>query len=315
MDVFFELPVLNKPSVVCLGNFDGVHKGHQHLIKEAVKCAKGLDLPSVVMTFEPHPELVLNPKTKLKKILTNQLKAELIGKLGVDILIYLPFNKETASMSPKDFITKILKQSCKASHIFAGFNYTFGKGAAGNVNTLQQYSSLLDYNICIVPPFKINEDIVSSSLIRKYLELGKIEGARELLGYWPKLHGRVIHGEERGRKLGFPTANIQIEDEIILPANGVYASLVDYQNKTYWGMTNIGIKPTIGVDLPKTIEINIFDFAEQIYNKNLTIHLVKYIRTEKNFTSLEGLRKQLIKDQKVIRNYLQQTCEHQESLV
>ncbi|HHU32451.1 MAG TPA: bifunctional riboflavin kinase/FAD synthetase [Clostridia bacterium] len=309
MDVIYDFPDFENPTVICLGNFDGVHKGHQYLIKKTVKYARDLGLPSVVLTFEPHPELILYPEKRLKRILTNELKTELIAKLGVDILVYLPFSIKVANMSPEDFIRNILSHHLKAAHIFTGFNYTFGNGAAGTVSTLQEFSNTLGYQFYVIPPFHVNDHIVSSSLIRSYLVQGKIEEAKEMLGYWPLIRGKVVQGDQRGRVIGFPTANIEIDSELLTPANGVYASLVYYKDKRFWGMTNIGIKPTIGTNLPKTIEVNIFDFADIVYNEHLTIQLIKFIRPEMKFLTLDKLKEQLLKDKREIRNYLQQTCQ------
>lgn len=301
MDVIYDFPVFENPTVVCLGNFDGLHKGHQYLIKKTVKYARNLGLPSIVLTFEPHPELVLYPKKKLKRILTNELKTELIAKLGVDILVYLPFTIKVANMSPEDFISNVLCQHLKAAHIFVGFNYTFGKGAVGTISTLQEFGNTLGYQFYVIPPFYVNKQIVSSSLIRSYLVQGKIIKAKKMLGYWPLMRGKVVQGDQRGRILGFPTANIEIESDLLIPANGVYASLVHYKDDLFWGMTNIGIKPTIGTNLPKTIEVNIFDFTGIIYNEFLTVQLIKFIRPEMKFATLDQLKEQLLKDKRDIR--------------
>lgn len=315
MDVLFDFPVFQKPTVVCLGNFDGVHRGHQLLIQETVKCAKELKLPSVVLTFEPHPENVLYPDKQFKRILTNELKAELIAKLGVDYLIFLPFTKEVAKMPPEEFITVVLEQNCKASHIFTGFNYTFGNGGTGNPDTLLKFAKILGYQFHVIPPYIYHEKIVSSSLIRSYLSEGKIEEAKELLGYWPILRGKVVHGEQLGTTLGFPTANIEIVDEILTPLNGVYASQIYYGTKRFWGMTNIGLKPTVGKNLSKTIEVNIFDFNDNIYGATVTLELMKFIRPEQKFNSLSELKNQLVRDEKEIRNYLNKTCVEKATLV
>jgi len=304
MDVIYDFPEFQEPTAVCLGNFDGVHRGHRFLIEETVKCAKELGLPSIVLTFEPHPEKVLHSAKQFKRILTNELKTELIAKLGVDFLIYFPFSMETAKMSPEEFITVALKDGCKASHIFTGFNYTFGKGGIGTTNTLLRFSKILDYQFHVIPPYIIKDKVVSSSLIRNCLAAGKIEEAKELLGYWPILRGKVGHGAQRGSTIGFPTANIEIDSEILTPRNGVYASQINYGNKLFWGMTNIGLKPTIGKDLPITIEVNIFDFDDNIYDETITLELMKFIRPEKKFNSLSELKDQLARDEKEIRNYL-----------
>lgn len=309
MDIFFELPNFSNQTVICLGNFDGVHRGHQKLITETVTHAKLLNLQSVALTFEPHPELVLCPKKPLKRILTNELKTEFIAKLGINTLIFLPFNKQIAEMTPEDFIAKVLVERCKTAEIFTGFNYSFGKHATGNINTLKKLSKKWGYAFHAIPPYTVNKHIVSSSLIRNYLAKGKVEEAKELLGYWPTLRGKVVYGDQRGsRALGFPTANLKIERNLLIPANGVYVSTVHYENKSFFGMTNIGSKPTVGKNLPKTIEVNIFDFNNNLYGKTLTIQLRKYLRQEKKFSSLEKLRQQLHKDQIEAINYLHQTC-------
>lgn len=299
MKVLQHLPVQQEPTVVVLGNFDGIHLGHQQLISTAILEAQKRKLTSVVLTFDPHPEKVLHPQKNFKLLLSNEKKSQLIAKLGVDVLIFLPFTFELAQYSPEEFAKKVLKEALKAECVFVGFNYTFGKRASGNVDTLFRLGQKLGFEVKALPPVKINDLVVSSTAIRSALLEGKVERARELLGYWPLLTGQVVRGFQKGRLIGFPTANLAIDEDLLLPQNGVYASIVTLGEQKFLGMTNIGRKPTVGKGLPITVEVNIFDFTDDIYGQKMEIALCRKIRDELKFSSLEELSQQLIKDRRI----------------
>lgn len=299
MKILHHLPIQQEPTVVVLGNFDGVHQGHQLLITTAMLEAQKRNLTSVVLTFDSHPEKVLHPQNNCKLLLSNKKKSQLIAKLGVDVLVYLPFTKELAQYSPEEFARKVLVEALKAECVFVGFNYTFGKRASGDVSILSRLGQELGFEVKTFPPVKVNDIVVSSTAIRNALLEGKIELARSLLGYWPLLTGRVVKGFQKGRLIGFPTANLKIDDDLLLPQNGVYASIVNLAEKKYFGMTNIGRKPTVGKELPITVEVNIFDFAEDIYGQEIEVCLYHRIREERKFSSLEELSQQLKKDRQI----------------
>ncbi|WP_227766591.1 bifunctional riboflavin kinase/FAD synthetase [Zhaonella formicivorans] len=298
MDILHQLPVSCEKSVVALGNFDGIHLGHRKLIAGVVEKAKQTNCSSVVLTFDPHPEQVLFPERPLKLLLSNKKKSELIAQLGVRKLVYLPFDLKLAQLSPEEFVRQVLVQGLNVKSVFVGFNYTFGRKASGTTETLSKLGRELGFELQVIPPVKVKGEIVSSTSIREALEKGRVEKARELLGYWPVLSGRVVSGQQKGRTIGFPTANLQVDDNILIPKNGVYASLVKLGNKRYYGMTNIGKKPTLAEDLPITIEINIFGFSRDIYGEELEVSFCHRLRDEQKFASLYDLKAQLDMDYK-----------------
>ncbi|MDS1029072.1 bifunctional riboflavin kinase/FAD synthetase [Bacillota bacterium LX-D] len=298
MKILYDLPDYQEQTVVALGNFDGVHLGHRKLITECVELARQQNALSVVVTFEPHPIRILYPEREFKTILNKNKKTEIISKLGVDILIYLTFDMSMAALKADEFAKEILHDKLNAKHVFVGFNYTFGAMASGNTRTLKELSSKLDFKLQVIKPVKIEQQVVSSSSIRKMLLEGKIEKAKQFLGYWPVLYGKVVLGRRVGRKIGFPTANLRVGQNILVPKSGVYASKIMIDNQEYLGMTNIGQKPTFGYNLPQTIEVNIFNFDQDIYGQELEISLVKRLRNEQKFHSPERLQKQLEQDRK-----------------
>lgn len=298
MKVLHHLPIQQEPTVVVLGNFDGIHRGHRQLISAATLEAQKKQLTSTVLTFNPHPEKVLKPQNKFKLLLPNEKKSQLIAALGVDMLVYLPFNLELAQCSPEQFVQEVLVKALKAQYVFVGFNYTFGKKASGDVSTLYRLGKKFGFKVVTLPPVKVGDLIVSSTAIRHAILEGNIEQAEKLLGYWPSLTGLVVRGYQNGRLIGFPTANLKIDDDILLPKNGVYASVVTIGDKKFFGMTNIGRKPTVGEELPITTEVNIFDFNEDIYGCKIELALCHRVRDEMKFSSLEELSQQLQKDRR-----------------
>lgn len=276
---------------IALGNFDGVHKGHQYLIGNCVEESKNKGLIPCVLTFEPHPNLVLGSKS-FRLLNTLEQKLRMIEKLGVKYVFLIPFDQGFADTSPDDFVKNYLVKVFNVKKIFVGFNYSFGHKGQGNPALLEKMGKEYGFSVRVIEPVFINEQVVSSTLIRTKYKEGDIASAQELLGYWPILEGDVIPGFKRGRVMGFPTANLNVSEHILLPVDGVYAAFSEYRNVLYKGVVNIGAKPTFG-DFNSSIEINIFDFEGEIYSENLRLHLVKGIRPVMKFTDSNQLKQQI----------------------
>ncbi len=290
-----ELSQQLSASCVTIGNFDGVHIGHQQLIKKTKTKAKTLGIPSVVVTFDPHSLRVLvDSKTPPFITLTEQ-KIELISKLDIDYLFCLPFNKEIARLEPEEFVYTYLVQGLKTRELLVGYDYAFGKGRKGNFQLLKKLGGKWGFRVEQLPPVMYDGAIVSSTRIRDLVKAGLVWQARPLLGRFYQVRGKVIEGKKRGGKLlGFPTANIQLKDELF-PKTGVYAVWVEVLDLIKAGVANIGYNPTFGNDY-LSVEVHIFDFKENIYGKKIKVHFVQRLRDEKKFNSLEELTAQIQKD-------------------
>ena len=286
----------NKKRYIALGAFDGVHLGHQKLIKLTVDKAKKNDGISMVVTFDPHPDIVINPESNVFLLTTLEERISLIKDLGVDVFLIIKFNKVMSKMSPKDFISKILVDNLQTKELFVGFNYKFGFQGKGNMDILREYSKFYKFKTNILKPIAANNTIISSTRIKDYIKSGEIKKAKILLGHAITISGRVISGKGRGRKLlNFATANIETPSDKILPVNGVYLVEIKIDNKKYYGLMNIGIKPTFK-ESERTIEVHIINFNKKIYNKKVVVNILKKIREEKYFKHPSLLKKQIEDD-------------------
>lgn len=284
------------PLCLALGNFDGVHLGHQQLIKECVNYARNNQGTAAAYIFDPHPARIIKPATAPKLLVTPQRKAELLEVLGLDLLIYAAFTPQVAQSSPQEFVQHILVEKLHVQQVVVGFNYSFGYRGAGTPELLKQLGYQYGFNTVIIEPVKINGQIVSSSSIRQALEQGDIERAAEMLGSYPILSGQVIKGEQRGRTIGFPTANLSVDQELTIPANGVYAALASIGSLTVKAVVNIGRKPTFHEEFPTTVEAHLIDFDHDIYGQEMRLTFFKKIRDERKFNSIEDLTEQIKKD-------------------
>lgn len=291
-------------NILTVGTFDGVHKGHIKILNHLKNTAKKLNGKSVVLTFNPHPRHLLFPDSKLELLNSINEKINLLGKTGIDKLIIFPFTKEFSKFNSCYFIENILHKKLNVKHLIVGYDHRFGKDRQGNVKILRQCAKPFGFGIEKVDVIKENGINISSTKIRKNLKIGNIETANLYLGYNFFISGKVISGKKIGRSIGFPTANIKISDNKIIPRTGVYAVKIEYNEKIYSGMLNIGIKPTIKNNTHKTVEVNIFKFNQQIYNKKLKVYLKKYIREEKKFNNLQELKNQLKKDKLIVQKFL-----------
>ena len=277
--------------VIAIGNFDGIHLGHQKVINEARKKAKSKKLPFGIITFEPMPVMYFNSKIKNHRINSLEQKKIQLKKLKLDFLIIIKFNKIFSSLTPDKFIKEIIYNKTKCTFLYVSKNFKFGFKRGGNIQTLKRYEKLYNFKSLITKPYKKNNKIISSTLIRKKIINGKIQEANALLNRKWKIKGRVIKGRQLGRKIGFPTCNLQLNDYIV-PRNGVYAVQVKGSNFNKKGIANIGFRPTFnGKKL--LLETNIFGIDKNLYNKEIDISFKKFIRQEKKFKNLEHLKKQI----------------------
>ena len=281
----------HKNSVIAIGNFDGVHLGHQRVINQAKERAKKSNLTIGLITFEPMPLMFFNPKIKNHRINSLEQKKIQIKKFKLDFLIVIKFNKFFSMISAENFIKKIIHNSIKAKFLYVSNNFKFGNKRIGNIHMLKKYERDYKYKTIITEPFKKNKKIISSSLIRKKISIGKIKEANILLNRPWCVSGKVIKGKKLGRKIGFKTCNIKMNNYIV-PKVGVYSVVVETKNFKKKGIANVGYRPTFnGQNL--LLEVNIFGFNQNLYNKDVNVNFLKFLRPEKKFKGLEQLKKQI----------------------
>ena len=290
--------------VLTSGTFDGVHTGHRKLLQRLKQIASENEGESVVLTFSPHPRTILFPDDHALKLLsTLDEKIELLAQQGIDHLIIYPFTKAFSRISSLTFIRDILVNQIGAKHLVIGYNHHFGRNREGTFQHLQSYSQLYGFNVQEIPAEIIDSVAISSTKIRHALQAGDIKTANNLLGYAYYFTGTVIHGKAIGRTIGFPTANLKIEGENkLIPLEGVYIVNAVYNSQLYQGMMNIGKRPTLG-GTETSIEVNLFQFNQEIYNESLKIAVLDKIRDEVKFSNLEQLRAQINHDKMVALNY------------
>ena len=281
----------HRSGVIAIGNFDGLHLGHQKVINEAKKKAKKNKLPFGLMTFEPVPVMFFNKKIKNHRINSLEQKKDQLKKLKLNFLIVIKFNKKFSSLSPEEFIKKIIHKKTNCRFLYVSKNFKFGFKRKGNIETLKKYEKQYDFKNVIVKPFKVKKKTISSTFIRKKIRKGHIEEVNKLLNRNWSIKGKVIKGQKRGRKIGFPTCNLKLGSYAI-PRLGVYAVKVKTNNTNNNGIANIGYRPTFnGQSL--LLETNIFGINKNLYNKVITVGFKKFLRAEKKFKSFEYLKKQI----------------------
>ncbi|RPF46895.1 riboflavin kinase/FMN adenylyltransferase [Thermodesulfitimonas autotrophica] len=283
---------------VGLGNFDGVHLGHQRIIKRLVEYARENQGTAAVFTFEPHPAMVLRPDAAPPLLLAPELKQRLIGSFGVDILLAIPFTREFALLSPEAFIREVLCAEIGVAAVFVGYNYTFGHRGAGTPETLRELGARYGFTVEVIPPVLVGDQPVSSTLIRGLIAAGKVEEAQRYLGYYPVFAGTVVSGAKRGTELGFPTANLEVDSQVLVPANGVYAVKAVVDGEVFLGVANIGVCPTFAGDAPagRRVEVFLFDFHGDLYGKRLEVSFTRRLREERCFRSVAELVEQIRRD-------------------
>lgn len=294
----------NKKTVVTIGTFDGVHLGHKKVIAKIISNAEELNCESTVLTFFPHPRVVLQNGESLKLLNTIEEKKLLLESFGIANLIIHPFDKEFSQLSAEDFVKKILVEQIQIQKIIIGYDHRFGTNRSADINDLIVFGKKYGFEVEQIEAQEIDEIAISSTKIRTSLEDGAITLANEYLGYNYFFSGIVVKGNQIGRTIDFPTANIQIDEAYkLIPKNGVYFVKSKINNKPVFGMMNIGTRPTVE-GKNQTIEVHFFDFDQDLYDKKITIEMIDFIREELKFESVESLKNQLHKDKQICKNYI-----------
>ena len=292
-------------TLVTIGTFDGVHFGHQQILQKLILEAKNEQKKSVLLTFFPHPRMVLQKDASIELINTIEERSKLLEKTGLDYLIIHPFSKEFSRMTALEFVRDVLVNQFNISKLIIGYDHHFGKNREGNITQLTEYSHLYDFKVEEIPAQDIDDVSVSSTKIRKALANGNLKTANNYLGYHFMINGKVVNGKQLGGKIGYPTANIHVsEDYKLIPKTGVYVVKSTINSETIFGMMNIGNRPTVNGN-HQTIEVHFFDFNEDLYNQHLTIELLYFLRDEHKFDSVELLIHQLKKDEETARDYIE----------
>ncbi len=295
----------DKKTILTLGTFDGVHIGHAAILKKLTQNTLNGEFESTVLTFFPHPRMVLQGKSDLKLLNTINEKIELLEKIGIENLIIHPFDESFAQLSAEEFVKSVLVNQLHIQKIIIGYDHRFGKNRTANIDDLMVFGKQYDFEVEQLSAQEIDAISISSTKIRTALEEGNIHLANEYLGYAYFLSGTVVKGRQLGRTIGFPTANIKLEEEYkLVPKNGVYVVRAEIESKLIFGMMNIGFNPTVE-GKTKTIEVHFFDFNADIYDSRIKIAILQRIRSEKKFESVELLINQLKEDQIFSKQYLQ----------
>jgi len=285
-----------KSTIITIGTFDGVHLGHQKILKKLNIEAENNGLESSVLTFFPHPRTVLNPNFSLKLINTIEERISLFKKSKIDNLIVHPFTKEFSELDSEDYVKNILVDQLKAKIVLIGYDHKFGKNRTADINNLKEYGIKYNFEVIEIKAEEINNIVISSTKIRNSIKEGDIQLTNSYLGYEFSFFGKVVKGNSIGKTLGFPTANIKIGTDLkLIPKNGVYLISTIMNQKIIFGMMNIGIKPTTNENI-KSIEVNLFDFNQDLYDTNITIYIKQFLREEIKFDSLNELKLQIEKD-------------------
>lgn len=280
-----------------LGNFDGVHAGHQALIRALVERCRVTGSVPGIFTFHPHPVAVLRPKDAPSLLLSPSAKQELMARMGVGVFLSIPFDLEFARMQPGEFVRRVLVDELGVDGVFVGYNYTFGHRGAGDPRLLERLGRMMGLEVHVIPPVTIGGQVVSSTLIRRLLSEGEVREAARYLGYEPFVEGTVVGGDKRGRGLGFPTANIELPEGLVVPPDGVYAVRVLIAGETFLGVANIGFRPTFkGQNATRNMEVHVFDFTGDLYGESIRVLFRDRLRGERKFASPEELARQIEAD-------------------
>ena len=294
-----------KKTVLTLGTFDGVHIGHNAILDKICKASEKENLESVILTFFPHPRLIVSNNYDIKLLNTMNEKAGLLEKVGIQNFIVHPFDKTFSELSPREFVTQVLIEKLNIQKIIIGHDHKFGKDRAADFNDLINFGKEFGFEVEEISAQQINEVSVSSTRIRNSLLEGNVSLAKDYLGYPYVLTGNVVKGNQLGRTINFPTANIEIPEEYkLIPKNGVYIVTVNVSNQTVFGMMNIGVKPTLGEN-KLSIEVHLLDFDKDIYNQKIQVHILERLRDEQKFESFEALKLQLEVDKQNTIHYFE----------
>jgi len=292
------------PTVMTIGTFDGVHIGHLKILNKIINHAKSTELKSSVLTFFPHPRMVLQKDANIKLLNTIEEKINILERLGLDVLIIHPFTKEFSRLTATEFVRDILVNTLNTKKVIIGYDHRFGRNRTANINDLVTFGNTYDFSVDEIPAQEIDDVSVSSTKIRKALEDGDIETANNYLGYDYMLTGSIIKGKGIGKQLGYPTANLSIaEDYKLIPKNGAYVVNSVINGKMVYGMMNIGFNPTVN-GTKKSIEVNFFNFDADLYNLKIQVNILVRLRDEHKFESVDALKTQLAKDKEKSLHYI-----------
>jgi riboflavin kinase/FMN adenylyltransferase len=289
-------------TLLTIGMFDGVHAGHRYLLKQLQQQATERNLLSAVVTFNPHPQSVLHPGDQLPWLSNLEDRVTTFQQLGVDIVAVLTFTPDLAQLSARDFMS-LLKKYLKMRGIIVGPDFALGRGREGNISSLRTLGDEMEFTVQVIPPYTINGEVVSSTLIRQALVQGKMKRVEKLMGHHFYLKGKVITSDKRGRVLGFPTANLDVKPQQALPNNGTYVTITQVDGKQFPSATNIGTRPTFG-DGQKTVETHLLNYKGNLYGKEIRVAFVQRLRDEKRFASSEELKTQIEEDVRRVKALL-----------
>ncbi len=295
---------LQKPTVVTIGTFDGIHIGHRKIIEQLLKAAEAHGLKSTILTFFPHPRMVLQQNVGLQLINTIEERIKILQKTGIDNLIVYPFTKEFSRLEAQDYIEQVLIDQLNAKRVIIGYDHHFGRNRTADIHDMHHFGKQYDFEVEEIPEQDIDNVSVSSTKIRKALKKGNLEKANRYLGAPFILTGKVIKGKQLGQKIGFATANIHIaEDYKLIPKNGVYVVQTEIDGKRYYGMMNIGTNPTVG-GIGQSIETHLFGWNEELYGRQLTMEIHTRIRDEKNFSDIKALIAAMERDEQFSKKFI-----------
>ena len=326
MQVFNSLDEIKniESTAVALGSFDGVHLGHQELIRRTVDAAKDKGLKSGVFTFSNQPKNVIMGEDAVKNILYKKEKEEIIASLGVDYLFDVPFTKDVMTLPKDRYVKELLIDRCGAKLISCGFNHRFGFKAEGDTKFLEEFGREEGYAAIVMEPYTVDGNVVSSTLIRTLIASGRVDKCPDYLGRYYAINGEVVVGNRLGRTIGFPTSNLMIDFSMVTPPNGVYVTFCTYNGKRYPSVTNVGVKPTIKkqsgeiaekktdskdsskFERVKNVETHIFDFDTELYGKTIKVEFLRKLRDEVKFDNIEDLSEQIVRDCREARKYHQE---------
>jgi riboflavin kinase/FMN adenylyltransferase len=298
-----ELARLPGPLFLAIGVFDGVHRGHQAVISTSAEHSRAANGTPVVVTFDPHPEKVLRPEGAPHLLTATPHKIALIRNLGVGHLLIIAFDKQFAATEPEDFVQQLVTHSKPLREICVGHEWSFGKNRRGNLELLKKLGARFDFSVIGIPPVTINGELVSSTTIRRAVEAGDLAKAAAMLGREYTILGTVVHGDDLGKKIGFPTANLSAHNEQF-PPNGVYFAEARLEGVAYPGVVNLGYRPTVSSKTERVLEIHLLDFQHDIYGKELELRFIRYLRPEKKFENVDALVRQIERDVQQARELL-----------
>ncbi len=293
---------LTRPSVITIGSFDGAHRGHQHLINTVIARSEEQNRASVVVTLHPHPKMILRPDSNLLLLSTIEERIELLERLGMDYVVIFPFSLEHSRIRARDFV-ELLIDHLQMFELVCGPNFALGYKREGNIPFLRELGNELNFKVTVVEVEQFQEAAISSTRVRELVGVGDVASATHLLGHYPMLRGIVVHGDQRGRALGYPTANLKVPDQKLIPANGIYAVRVKLGRESFGGAASVGIRPTFGGG-QRLVEVYILDFDRDIYGQELEVHFVERLRDELKFDSVAALCEQMARDVENAREVL-----------